>query len=237
MITSVINSQISYDPFREPIYYSSEVARFVKITPSRVNRWLKGYHYLYEYRIINKPPVILKSQKEESFESYASFFDLIELLFIKQFLDYGISLQKLRMAFDEAKDILGVSHLVHQVFFTDGSNICIKVKKKGDAILQLLSGGQWAIKDIIIELAHQIDFDRATRLARRWYPPEGKNLVILDPLYSFGKPIILNKGITTENIYDLYIAEGKKSSIVCRWFNLTEKELEAAINFQSHLPA
>jgi len=236
MITGEIHNQSSRDPFKEPIYYSSEVARFVKITPTRVARWLKGYEYIYSAQRVSKPPVIKQKDKTYVYEGYASFYDLIELLFIKNFLAYGISLQKLRKAFDEAKEILEVSHLAHQVFFTDGKYICLFILTE-DVLLELLSGGQLAIKNIIEELAHQIDFDKVTKLACRWYPPEGNNIVVLDPLVSFGKPVIRNKGITTENVYDLYIAEGEKAKPVCSWFDLTQEELRAAINFQTQLVA
>ncbi|NPV82767.1 MAG: DUF433 domain-containing protein [Candidatus Aminicenantes bacterium] len=235
LLTSEIETKI--DPFKEPIYYSTEVARLVKITPARVIRWLKGYKYFYSDQIVSKPPVVPQRKELSKPENDASFYDLIELLFVKQFLDYGISLQKLRKAFDEAKRILGIPHLAHQVFFTDGKNICLKVKNKGDAILELLSGGQWVIHDIIVQLAYQIDFDTVTQEARRWYPPEGNRLVILDPLYSFGQPIIKDRGIRTEIIYDLYLSEGKKIDVVCKWYNLSQKEVNAAINFQSKITA
>jgi uncharacterized protein (DUF433 family) len=234
MITPGIEDKTMIDPFRAPIYYPAEVSRLIKISTTRINRWLKGYSYVYDAQYVKKPPVIKGTPDKDSYEGYASFLDLIELLFIKQFLDYGISLQKLRKAFDEAKKILNVPYLAHQVFFTDGNNICLKVKQKG-AILELLSGGQWVIKDIIVQLAHQIDFDRVTQEARRWYPPEGKRLVIIDPRYSFGQPIIKDKGIKTEIIYDFYLSENKNIDIICKWYNLTPEEVNAAINFQSYI--
>jgi len=76
-----------------------------------------------------------------------------------------------------------------------------------------------------------------TNLARRWFPPEGDQLIVLDPLVCFGKPAILNKGITTENVYDLYVAEGGNKTRICKWFGLDQKEVDAAINFESHLVA
>lgn len=225
--------------FYRPLYFSAEISRFVKISQPRVHRWLEGYQYFYQSEVKQQPPLITKNAQEVFHPTYASFYDLIDLLFIKHFLDYGISLQKLRKALAEAEEILGTPHFVHQSFFTDGSNICllIKEKGKGDAILELLSGGQWVIKELIQQLAHQIDFDKVTNLARRWFPPEGNQLIVLDPLVCFGKPAIFNKGITTENVYDLYIAEQGNKSRICKWLRLDEKELDAAINFESRLVA
>jgi uncharacterized protein (DUF433 family)/DNA-binding transcriptional MerR regulator len=223
--------------YNAPLYYSAEVSRFVHINVARVHRWLEGYKYSYKSKLVAQPPVVSTMRDYILLSSYASFNDLVDLLFIKHFLDYGLSLQKLREAFKEAEQILGTAHFVHQSFFTDGKNICLKVKEKGNAILQLLSGGQWVIKEFIEQLAHQIVFDDATKLARRWFPPEGDQLVVLDPLISFGKPTIWKKGITTENVYSLYVAEGEKEKPVCDWMGLEPKEVIAAAKFESRLVA
>lgn len=235
MIIPAKQSNEFRDQYNNPTYFAAEVARLVNISTWRVHRWLKGYEYDYESRRRRQKPVIQRAWQDKNYPHYASFFDLVELLFVKRFLDYGLSLQKLRKAFDEAKDILGTEHFTHQSFFTDGKNICLKVKKKGAAILELLSGGQWVISDIITQLAHQIDFDKSTELAIRWFPLEGSRLIVLDPLVSFGRPIIAKKGITTENVYDLFIAEGEEIQPVCNWMNLTSKEIEATIKFEKHL--
>ncbi len=220
-----------------PLYYSAEVARFVHLSTGRVHRWLKGYDYPYEARRVSQPPVMHDKEKDDSRSNYASFNDLVELLFIRHFLSYRITLQKLRRALKEAAQRLGTSHFVHQSFFTDGKNVCLKIKTKGNPILELLSGGQLAIKEVIVQLAHQIDFDDATKLARRWFPPEGNRLVVLDPLVSFGRPSIWGKGITTERIYDFYVAEGKQEKAVCDWLGLESKEVLAAATFETHLAA
>lgn len=225
------------DQYNIPMYFPSEVARLVDISKYRVHRWLEGYEYDYESKRRRQDPVIQKAWQDKDYPHYASFFDLVDLLFVKRFLDYGISLQKLRKALDEAKDILGTEHFARQSFFTDGRNICLLVKEKGDAILELLSGGQWVISNLIKQLAHQIDFDESTEFARRWFPIEGNRLVVLDPLVSFGRPIIAKKSITTENIFDLFIAEGEADLPVCEWMDLSPEEVKVAVKFERHLAA
>jgi len=225
------------DQYNIPLYYTAEVARLVDISRYRVRRWLEGYEYDYESERRRKEPVIKKAWEDPAYPHYASFLDLVDLLFVKRFLDYGLSLQKLRKALEEAKEILGTEHFARQSFFTDGKNICLQVKEKGNAILELLSGGQWVISDLIKKLAHQIDFDESTEFARRWFPIKGSRLVVLDPLISFGRPIIAEKGITTENVYDLFIAEGETIHPVCGWLDLKPEEVEAAVKFERYLAA
>lgn len=221
--------------YNYPIYYPAEVSRLVKISTPRVHRWLIGYEYDYASERIKQPPVVKRKWDDNDHRNYASFYDLVDLLFVKHFLKYGISLQKLRKAFKEAEDIIGTPHFVHQNFFTDGKKICLKVKDTGGAILELLSNGQWVISEIIAQLAHQVDFDSATKFACRWFPPEGDHLVVLDPWISFGRPAIFKKGVMTENIYGFYIAEGKKEQSVCNWMGLERKEVLAAVKFEEHL--
>lgn len=218
-----------------PMYTSAEASRFINLNPTRVRRWLSGYGYEYRENIRHQRPVIHRKATEGS--SYASFLDLIDLLFVKGFLDHGLSLQRVRKALCEAEEILGTNHFARESFFTDGRDIYLQVRKKGDAILQLLSNGQWVIPKIIRQLARQIEFDRTTGIARRWYPKGREGLIVLDPLVSFGRPILSTKRITTLNIYDFFIAEKSSIRAVCSWMSLSEEEAEAAIYFEKELAA
>jgi len=218
-----------------PTYPAAEAARLVDISATRVRRWLKGYHYWYRAGVRHQRPVIRR--RGTAGTNYASFLDLVDLLFVKRFLDEKISLQKVRRALDEAARILGTDHFARQRFFTDGSDIYLQVKEEGDAILQLLAGGQWVIAEIIKQLAQQIDFDEPTGLARRWYPLGREGLIVLDPLISFGRPSIIGRGVATANVYDLFIAEALRSDRVCTWMDLSPKELDAAVRFEQQLAA
>ena len=97
------------------------------------------------------------------------------------------------------------------------------------------SDGQWVIAPIIKQLAHQIEFDKPSGLAQRWYPLGQNTPVVLDPLISFGRPTIVGKGITTANVYDFFEAENKKLSRVKKWMDLTTSEIKAAVYFEQRL--
>ncbi|MBN2324631.1 MAG: hypothetical protein JXQ30_12925 [Spirochaetes bacterium] len=226
------------------MYPSSTIGRLVGLNPTRVRRWLKGYHYSYsprfleEQHIVHQEPVLRRGTKEIS--TYASFLELIDLLFVKKFLDAGVSLQKIRKALIEAEGLIGEAHFAKSRFFTDGSKIYLQIKDKDNEapnLLELLSGGQWVIAPIILELANQIDFDKSTEFASRWYPFGPSGLIALDPNISFGKPHIIHRGIATANVHDLYLGENKKVNRVCKWMGLNSNEVEAAIRFEERLIA
>jgi uncharacterized protein (DUF433 family) len=216
-----------------PSYPAAEAGRLVGLTASRVRRWLGGYGYSYGDAVRHQPPVLRRGETG----SYASFLDLVDLLFVKRFLDHGISLQKVRRALDEAHEILGTNHFARQSFFTDASNIYLEVREKGEAILELLSDGQWVIAPVIRQLATEIDFASPEGLARRWFPLGRNRPVVLDPFVSFGAPTVVGHGVKTANVHDLFVAENEKLAAVRAWWDLAEGEVEAAVEFERRLAA
>ena len=216
-----------------PSYPAAEAARLVGLNPARVRRWLKGYGYLHDGRVRHQRPVVRRTSTGST--SYASFLDLVDLLFVKRFLDSGVSLQKIRVALREAFEILGTTHVLGETFFTNGSDIFVRVREKGDAILELLANGQWTIAPIIEQLAEQIDFSEG--LARRWHPLGRQGNVVLDPFVCFGRPMIRGRGIATASVYDLFRAEKDRIEAARAWWDLTTHEVEDAVRFERQLAA
>ena len=212
-----------HDQLYRPSYAVAEASRLAGLTEGRVRRWLRGYEYSYGDSVRGQPPVVRRGETESS---YASFLDLVDLLFVKRFLDHGVSLQKVRRALDEARQILGTQHFARQTFFTDGGSV-----------LELMSGGQWVIAPVIRELARQIEFEAPEGLASRWYPLGRKRPVVLDPMVSFGAPSIAGRGVKTINIHDLFVAENERFEPVRAWWGLTDAEIQAAVDFEHRLAA
>ncbi len=220
-----------------PTYNASEAGRLADLKPDRVRRWLRGYSYSHAGDVHRQEPVIRRPGQRTT-ATYASFLELVDLLFVKEFLNEGISLQQLRRALSEAADLLGVTHFARQVFFTEGRRIHLEVGQKGGkALLQLLSGGQWVIAPVILELAKRIDFEETSQLATRWYPRGQTGHIVVDPAIAFGQPTIAGHGIATANVFDLYQAEGGDIDAVCSWWGLSRDEAEATVEFERGLAA
>ena len=225
-----------------PRYTPTEAGRLAGLTPDRVRRWLRGYEYTYSpagadsARRVRKGPIRQRKGALES--SYASFLDLVDLLFVKRFLEQGFSLQKLRIALAEAEAVIGGHHFAQRCYFTDGRNIYLQVKD-GDAenLLQLLSGGQWVIADVIKHFARQVDFDEKTGFAEKWFPHGRGGRVVLDPRVCFGAPTIVRHGVRTANVYDLYRAESQNVASVASWMDVESPDVEAAVTFEKALAA
>ncbi len=90
----------------EPRYSPTEAGRIVGLSVGRVRRWLQGYRYQHGENVVTMAPVLSRSSESK----YASFLDLVDLLFVKKFLEVGFSLQKIRSALAEAEGIVGGYH-------------------------------------------------------------------------------------------------------------------------------
>jgi uncharacterized protein (DUF433 family) len=113
----------------------------------------------------------------------------------------------------------------------------LEVQGKADALLHLLSGGQWVIAPIIKQIAERIDFHEETGVAERWYPMGRGGQIVVDPTVSFGAPTIVGRGTATANVYDLFLAERKDASRVSSWMELPELEVKSAVRFEEMLRA
>ncbi len=225
-----------------PRYSPTEAGRLAGLKPDRVRRWFRGYEYLYSpagadsVQKVKQAPVVVRKGARDS--SHASFLDLIDLLFVKRFLEHGFSLQRIRRALTEAENIVGGHHFAQRCYFTDGENIYLQVKDgRAENLLQLLSGGQWVIADVIKHFATQVDFDERTGFAEKWFPDGKHGRIVLDPRVCFGAPTITGRGVRTANVYDLYQAESRDTAAVASWMSLDSPDVEAAVAFEEALAA
>ena len=225
-----------------PMYSAAMAARLVGLESARVRRWLQGYSYEYKPRRrsasgrrVQKP---LVQRRGTLGSTNASFLDLIDLLFVRKFVETGMSVQKLRKALAEASDLVGDHPFAHRRFWTDGRKIYLEVKERpAEALLELLSGGQWVIAPVIMQVAHQIEFDDRTGLSRRWFPLGKNHPIVVDPGVSFGSPSIVGHGIQTANVFDLFRGEGRSIERAAEWLSLAPEVVKSAVEFEEQLLA
>lgn len=222
------------DPSHVPTYTAAEAARLVGLGPARVSHWLRGSTRKSAGGggTRRRRPLIRRGPSGD--EPYVSFLDLIELRFIKAFLDIGIGIRKLCRALEEAVEIAGRDHpFAHQVFFTDGREIYLSAQagnRRG--LLQLCANGQWVIPEVILRFATEIEFSESTGLPERWHPLGPELRVAIDPRVAFGAPTVTGHGVKTSNVYDFYLAEECDVRRVAEWFDLAPSEVEAAVEFE-----
>lgn len=242
---NLLNSEI-YLSLIAPAYPLAEAGRLVGISSGRVGRWLRGYEYSYkvagdEEAIIGRQDSLVHPTTKNK-PTHASFLDLIDLLFVKRFIDRGYTLQFIRKALNEAQTYLDTPHFASARFFTSGKDIFLENLTAPDgteSLIALLKGGQQAFPNIVKEIGEKIDFEDITGFgfAARWFPLGKEKHIVIDPQISFGQPTIFGSRITTSNIYDLYLGEKKKIENVSKWFNIPTVKIKTAIQFEHSIHA
>jgi uncharacterized protein (DUF433 family)/DNA-binding transcriptional MerR regulator len=230
-----------YKTLITPTYTIAEASQLVRVSRWRISRWMRGYEYTYfvgkEKRDGKQESVIRQSDTP-----YVSFLDLIDLFFVKRFLDQGFTLQILRKALDEARKLLGTPHFARSKFFTSGNQIILELESKdnsneGKCLIALMKSGQTVLPQVVEQLYDKVEFEDVTgyQFVNKWYPSGKQGLIVIDPQIAFGRPTLIGRGVAIENIYDLYMGENKKIEPVSHWFNIPRREINAAITFQNNL--
>ncbi len=218
-----------------PAYPIAETSRLTGLAKWSVGRYLRGYQYYPggEHTDVRRRPAVISQSLRDS--AYASFLDLVDLLFVKEFLSRGFSLQYLRLALAEASRYLGTPHFARSEFYTSGAQIVLKLPRDS-ALVALMSGGQITIPEITKRLSNKLDFETSTQFgfAQRFYPKGKDGAIVVDPLVAFGRPTLAGYGVATSNIYDLYLGE-KKYNSVSDWFGIPVAMIQAAVQFERSL--
>ena len=183
-------------------------------------------------------PLFKTDFKYDSDDVIISFLDLAELLLIKTFVQYGISIQKIRKAAIVACELLNTPHpFAIKKMYTDGKTIFAKIaKEENDTSLLDLIKSQYQFGKIIEPILFEcIDFDKQNN-AERWWPEGKKRGIVLDPSRNMGQPILNKYNVKTELVYNLYKARHSIDEI-SDWYELDKNAIETAISYEENLVA
>jgi uncharacterized protein (DUF433 family) len=224
--------------FGKGIYTLTTAAKILKINPQKMRRWINGYTHTKNMECRSYKPLFKTEFDYNSEDVIISFLDLTELLFIDTFIQYGISIQKIRKAAITASKLLNTSHpFAIRKMFTDGKSIFAEIaKKEKDTSLLDLINKQFQLDKIVEPTLYKcIDFDKHD-LAEKWWPQGKRGGIVLDPSRNMGQPILNKYNIRTELLYDLYQTEHSISEI-SDWYELDKNAIEAAIDFEKGMAA
>lgn len=223
------------------LYPLVQAARLVGVEPRSVRRWLKGYSWNYrDGRSSSGPLWTLQYANDEELgaEQVLGFHDLLELRAIAKFIEHGVPLKVIRLTIEQATKQFGAHPLHTQRFMTDGRKFFHEaIELTGQRNLVDFEGKQ-IVFDAVIRpsLFAGIDYT-ATGQAQRWFPVQGRKVIVLDPRKQFGEPIIADAGVPTDTIAAAVKAEGGDRKRVARLYRVTPAAVDAAVNFERRLAA
>lgn len=209
-----------------PLYTVAEAAHLAGVTRATAHRWLRGYEYRGRD---GERTAVGPVGASQAISPGASFLDLAELVAIRGFRDFGISLQAVRRLADYCADTLGVDRpLVSLAFKVGGRDVFVA---EGARLLSVgPARGQHAWAEVLDPFLATLDYGQ--RFARRWWP-EGKHTPILvDPELGFGLPVVAGSGVRTEIILERFRAQDSIAQIADD-FSLDPAAVEAAIRFEA----
>lgn len=219
------------------VYPLRQAARLVGADVASVRRWMVGYKRRTQvYPPLWEPEISTVDMPDPSI----GFRDLLELRLVAAFVRHGVSLRVIRATADAAREQFGAMFpLTTQRFLTDGKAIFSEAAgQAGEPALLDVRRRQFVFNAVVRPSLYEgIEYSGSD--ARRWYPMPGTNrkVVVLDPMVQFGDPVVAEAGVPTDVIYASFIAEGKDTKAVARIYDLTAKQVTAAVNFEKSLAA
>jgi len=220
------------------IYSVPEAARLAAVPAPRIRRWLRGYEYAARGTRRWSPRVVAPDIPPSNGDLALSFRDLIEVRFVDAFRRYGVSWPALRLAAHRAAELLETTHpFSTQAFKTDGRTVLADIARLNDEPRLLdLCRNQFAIREVLApHLYRGLDFSSDDAVLR-WWPMTKARKVVIDPERSFGQPILSNAGIPTTVIRDAFQTE-RSTTRVAAWFEIDERSVRDAIDFEEQLAA
>lgn len=216
------------------LYTAGEASLYTGISAKDIRRWMFGY----SAHGVDHPGLWTP---ELSFldENLLGFHDLLEIRFVHAFRQHGVSLQAIRSASRQARELFDQKYpFTCKRFQTDGRDIFATVlDETGDEALLDLVKRQYAFKQVIKPSLYEgIDYTGAGS-AQRWYPIKRSKAVVLDPARNFGKPVLSSAGVDTSAIYHAYLAEGQDARRVAMIFEIPPAAVDAAVTFEHRIAA
>ena len=170
---------------------------------------------------------------------YATFRDMLELRCLQAFRDAGVTWPRIKRTAEYARDRFNTDYpFSHRRFLTEAKGIFSRAEAGPE---QVSGHGQYAFEEIIgPELFDPVEYN-GVDLPVRWYPAVGwgwdshSRTVVVDPLRSFGSPVLADFGVPTQVLYDSYRAENLDAGRVARIYEVPVALVQAAVDFEQYM--
>ena len=162
------------------------------------------------------------------------FRDLIELRFVRAFIQAGVGLLAIRNCLEYARQCVQDERpFSTRRFQTDGRTIFLEsIGSSNDSKLLDLKQRQYVFKQVIERTFKDLDIE--DDVVTRWRPYHGKGSIVIDPTRSFGQPIAADYGVPTVVLADAVVAEGSMDQ-VARLYDVSISAVRDAVHFESEL--
>jgi uncharacterized protein (DUF433 family) len=212
-----------------PTYTISEASHYLLIPVATLRSWTVGRYYPVQDGRRRFYPVISVGQTTPVLLSCDNLIEAHVLDAIRRV--YGIQLPKVRSAISYLKREFGSKHpLIEQRMETNGKDLFVR---RFGQLVGASQGGQLAIPGLMEAYLRRIERDEQG-FASRLFPFTRKRqldepkVVVIDPLISFGRPVLVGTGVRTSIVAERYKA-GESIQELAEDYGRRQLDIEEAI--------
>jgi len=208
-----------------------EAADLLGVNQRLIRGWLTGIEG-------RQRPVIDQQLGKVNDRLAISFTNLMELRFVSEFVNAGVNLSEIRAILDEAKIFLNHPHpaATKKLFRTDGQKIFGEIgRKHGVEVLYDLRTRNYEMPTVVMpSLKQDVVFDPSGNIVA-WFPRKkiAPNVVV-DPRFSFGRPVMKDSYIPATTLAEAFEAEGN-AAVVAEMYDVSYKQVKEAVRFCNSL--
>ncbi|RXF69623.1 hypothetical protein EK403_18575 [Hansschlegelia zhihuaiae] len=193
-----------------------------------------GYTYRERGEEFAVPPLWTPQLQLIDDQLEIGFRDLVELRFVKKFLDAGLGLKTVRYCLRVAVACVNDPRpFSTRRFRTDGKTIFLQTisTAEGEQLLDL-KRRQFVFTKVIEQTFKDLDID--DDVVSRWRPLSGKRSIVIDPARAFGAPIAADYGVPTVALAEATEAEGSVEAAAAA-YEVPAAVVRDAVRFEQQL--
>jgi uncharacterized protein (DUF433 family) len=223
-------------PAEQPAYKAAEVAAVLSVPKTTIAAWCFGQG---NGAGRNFEPLVMPADRAGRFLSFINLCELHVLAVIRR--HHGINMSTVRASLDFVRKQLNEERpLIAQEFMTNGVELFIE---KASQLINVSRAGQTALRGEFQQALARIERG-AHGGPIRLFPysrisgnvQQQPKAVAIDPQLAFGRPILLNAGVTTEVIRDRFMA-GDSVAEMAEDYRVEAADIDEALRFTQRLAA
>ncbi|HEV2912863.1 MAG TPA: DUF433 domain-containing protein [Pyrinomonadaceae bacterium] len=231
------------DPREIPLYGISQAARYLSIPTATLHSWTMGRKYPVgqQREMRDFKPIIIPPDPNLPMLSFINLMEAHVLSGMRRI--EGVPFYKVRSALEYLdREIPSPHPLIEHHFETDGVDLFVR---RLESLIKVSGHGQVVIAEVVSTYLRRIKRDlnlNAVRLIPflRQEPQslakdvdiEEPEKIMIDPLISFGRPVIVGTGIPTDVVADRFFA-GEYVEDLAKDYGITPEQVQEAVWYES----
>ena len=220
------------DPRNEPAYPLTEAARYLKLPVATLRAWTLGRAYPTTRGESHFRPLIRPASGKPPVLSFSNLIEAHVLRALR--MEHGVSVKAVRQAVEFAERTLNIERLLlRPELCSEAGQVFLDRYGK---LINLSASGQLAMREVLRAHLRRVEWDDQ-RSPIRLHPFVAADAVspgmpiAIDPRISFGRPVVISRGISTAAIVGR-IDAGETVAELAADYDLSPSEIEHAVLYE-----